>query len=92
MEWALDLVAVSAEYRTELFYPSYYNERRPEPDGLLSRLSYGGPFFNVTLSSDDLFGDVRNAQTAQVIILRFGFSTHAIVKFNVSWEHLTTQS
>jgi len=71
-------VTYPTEYRTEIFYPSYYNERRPEPDGLLTQLSYGGPFFNVTLSSDDLFGDAHNAQNAQVVVLRFGFSTHAL--------------
>jgi hypothetical protein len=71
-------VTYPTEYRTEIFYPSYYNERRPDPVGLLTQLSYGGPYFNVSLSADDLFGDVQNVQNAQVIVLRFGFSTHAI--------------
>jgi len=67
------------EYRTELFYPSYYNERRPEPKGLISQFSYGGPAFDVQLDSDDLFGNVSNVQNTQVVILRTGFSTHALV-------------
>lgn len=66
------------EYRTELFYPSYYNERRPEPKGLISQFSYGGPAFDVQLDSDDLFGNVSNVQNTQVVILRTGFSTHAL--------------
>ena len=67
------------EYRVETFYPSYFNERRPEPQGLPNNLSYGGNFFNVTLSKDDLFGDVQNVKNATVVIIRTGFSTHTMV-------------
>ncbi|KAF8627795.1 hypothetical protein AX15_004221 [Amanita polypyramis BW_CC] len=66
------------EYRTERFYPPYYSQRRPQPVGIPSRLSYGGPSFDITLNSDDLFGDVQNLKTATVVIIRPGFSTHAI--------------
>ncbi|KXN90857.1 Galactose oxidase [Leucoagaricus sp. SymC.cos] len=66
------------EYRTELFYPSYYNERRPQPKGILSQLSYGGPTFDIQLDSDDLFGDVSNVNNTRVVIIRTGFSTHAM--------------
>ncbi|KAF5351680.1 hypothetical protein D9756_007693 [Leucocoprinus leucothites] len=66
------------EYRTELFYPSYYNERRPQPKGLLSQLSYGGPTFDIQLDSDDLFGNVSNVNNTRVVIIRTGFSTHAM--------------
>lgn len=72
-------VTYKTEYRTERFYPSYYNERRPEPTGLLKQLSYGGPSFNVSLSADDLSNDVNNIKDATVIIVRTGFSTHAMV-------------
>lgn len=68
------------EYRVERFYPSYYNQRRPQPQGLLAQLSYGGPSFDVTLSSDDLLGDAKNIQNASVVIIRTGFSTHAMVR------------
>ncbi|KAG2016308.1 hypothetical protein CC2G_009484 [Coprinopsis cinerea AmutBmut pab1-1] len=64
------------EYRTELWYPTWYKERRPEPKGLLSSLSYGGDSFDITLDEDDLFGDVNNVKTAKVTIVRPGFSTH----------------
>jgi len=66
------------EYRVERFYPAYYSERRPEPNGLLSQLGYGGNYFNVTLSKDDLFGNVSMIATAKVVIIRPGFSTHAM--------------
>ncbi|CAE6405197.1 unnamed protein product [Rhizoctonia solani] len=66
------------EYRVERFYPSYYSERRPEPNGLLSQLGYGGNYFNVTLSKDDLFGNVSMISTAKAVIIRPGFSTHAM--------------
>jgi hypothetical protein len=71
-------VTYPTEYRVERFYPSYYNNRRPEPQGLLQQISYGGPYFNVSLSSEDLFGDVNNVENATVVIIRTGFSTHAM--------------
>ena len=71
-------VTYPTEYRVERFYPDYYNERRPEPQGLPSQLSYGGAYFNVTLSNDDLFGNVANAADATVVLIRPGFSTHAL--------------
>ncbi|KAF5338488.1 hypothetical protein D9611_013244 [Ephemerocybe angulata] len=69
-------VVYPTEYRTEQWYPSWYNDRRPEPQGLLSQYSYGGPAFDVTLDSEDLGGDVENVKTAVVSIIRPGFSTH----------------
>ncbi|CAE6434266.1 unnamed protein product [Rhizoctonia solani] len=71
-------VKYPTEYRVERFYPSYYSERRPEPNGLLSQLGYGGNYFNVTLSKDDLFGNVSMIATAKAVIIRPGFSTHAM--------------
>lgn len=66
------------EYRIERFYPSYYNQRRPEPQGLPNQLSYGGSYFNVSLTLADLFGNVDSIQTAKVIVMRTGFSTHTM--------------
>ncbi|KAJ6498935.1 glyoxal oxidase N-terminus-domain-containing protein [Mycena sanguinolenta] len=71
-------VKYPTEYRVERFYPSYYNERRPQPTGLLSALGYGGPSFDVQLDADDLSGDARNAGNATVVVIRTGFSTHAM--------------
>ncbi|KAG8760001.1 hypothetical protein FRC12_009642, partial [Ceratobasidium sp. 428] len=77
------------EYRVERFYPSYYSQRRPEPEGLLSQLGYGGSYFNVTLSSDDLGGNSSIISTAKVIIIRPGFSTHAL---NMGQRYIELQS
>ncbi|KAF9447951.1 copper radical oxidase [Macrolepiota fuliginosa MF-IS2] len=82
-------VKYPTEYRTEIFYPSYYNERRPQPKGLLSQLSYGGPVFDIQLDSDDLFGNVQNVKNASVIIIRTGFSTHAM---NMGQRYLQLES
>ncbi|KAI0779446.1 copper radical oxidase [Fomes fomentarius] len=77
-DYAVDDVKFVTEYRVEYFYPEYYNERRPEPEGILSQLSYGGDYFNVTLSKDDLKGDVNNVKNTKVVIIRTGFSTHTM--------------
>ncbi|KAF9482234.1 copper radical oxidase [Pholiota conissans] len=71
-------VEYPTEYRTELFYPSYFNERRPQPQGILSQFSYGGPYFNISLDSSDLVDDMSNVNSTKVVIIRPGFSTHAI--------------
>ncbi|KAG8908124.1 hypothetical protein FRB99_000152 [Tulasnella sp. 403] len=69
----------STEYRVERFYPSYYSQHRPEPVGLPTSIGYGGAYFNVTLSATDLGSDAKTAlQNTRVVIMRFGFSTHAI--------------
>lgn len=67
------------EYRIEQFYPSYYNQRRPEIQNPPSQLGYGGPYFEISLSVADLFGNkTTNIQTAKVVVLRSGFSTHTM--------------
>ncbi|KAL5507236.1 hypothetical protein ACEPAH_6692 [Sanghuangporus vaninii] len=71
-------VTYPTEYRVERFYPSYFNERRPQPQGLPTTLSYGGAYFDVTLSKDDLFGNSSNVQSVTVVVVRTGFSTHAL--------------
>ncbi|KDR75046.1 hypothetical protein GALMADRAFT_248901 [Galerina marginata CBS 339.88] len=71
-------VTYPTEYRTELFYPSYFNQRRPQPAGILAQFSYGGPSFDISLGADDLFGAVQNVKSAKVVIIRPGFSTHAM--------------
>jgi hypothetical protein len=70
-------VKYPTEYRTERFYPFYYNQRRPQPIGLPTSIGYGGSYFNVTLDGDDLFGDANNVKNTTVVIIRQGFSTHA---------------
>ncbi|QRV94396.1 glyoxal oxidase [Ceratobasidium sp. AG-Ba] len=77
------------EYRTERFYPSYYAMRRPEPVGLMDRLSYGGPGYDVTLSLEDLAGNVSNIQKTKAVVIRTGFSTHT-VNFGMRYLELET--
>ena len=72
-------VKYPTEYRTELFYPSYYNERRPQPNGMLAAYTYGGPYFNVFLDAEDLSNDLSNVNQTKVVIIRPGFSTHCMV-------------
>ncbi|KIJ49410.1 copper radical oxidase [Sphaerobolus stellatus SS14] len=71
-------VKYPTEYRVEHFYPWYYNERRPEPVGLPTTLSYGGSYFNVTLTAQDLGGNEQSLKNTTVIVIRQGFSTHAL--------------
>ncbi|KDQ12600.1 hypothetical protein BOTBODRAFT_176282 [Botryobasidium botryosum FD-172 SS1] len=71
-------VAYPTEYRVERFYPSYYSKTRPNPQGILDQLSYGGSYFNVTLALDDLAGDYNNVKSTTVVVIRPGFSTHAM--------------
>jgi hypothetical protein len=79
-------VKYPTEYRMEKFYPPYYNTRRPQPKGLRPSLSYGGSAFEVWLDRDDLFGNVTSVESATVVVIRPGFSTHS----RVSWAHSLT--
>ncbi|KAF8491027.1 glyoxal oxidase [Gautieria morchelliformis] len=71
-------VTYPTDYRVERFFPSYYNQRRPQPSGLPTQLTYGGAYFNVSLSSTDLGGSTANLKNTTVVVIRQGFSTHAI--------------
>ncbi|KAF8598417.1 galactose oxidase [Ceratobasidium sp. AG-I] len=77
------------EYRTERFYPWYYAMRRPEPVGLMDRLSYGGAGYDITLSLDDLRGNMTKIQDTKVVVVRTGFSTHTI-NFGMRYVELDT--
>ncbi|KXN90309.1 Galactose oxidase [Leucoagaricus sp. SymC.cos] len=76
-DYATD-VKYPTQYKVETFYPPYYNTRRPEPQGLLTQLSYGGSSFTVTLTLDDLHGDITNIARTKVVVIRTGFSTHSM--------------
>ncbi|TFK16812.1 copper radical oxidase [Coprinopsis marcescibilis] len=66
------------EYRTELFYPRYYSQRRPQPQGLPTTITYGGPAFNVQLQSNDMSNDISMVNKTTVVLIRTGFSTHSM--------------
>lgn len=63
----------ATEYRVEHYYPSYYTNPRPQPSGLPETLGYGGDYFEVNVEMDE--ADVENTK---VVLIRPGFSTHAM--------------
>jgi len=80
-------VKYSTEYRTELFYPAYFGKRRPEPKGLPTQMTYGGEPVAVSLSSSDLSGTLDNLNRTKAVIIRTGFSTHAMVGLSLVLLH-----
>lgn len=79
------------EYRVEMFYPDYMDRRKPQPSGIPTTLTYGGNYFDITLSAADLFNNVSNVDTVKVNVMRTGYSTHAmnmgmrLVQLNTTW-------
>jgi hypothetical protein len=65
------------EDRTEIFFPWYYDQHRPEPQGLPANLTYGGSYFNVSLTLNDLDNTASNINNTNAIVIRTGYSTHA---------------
>ncbi|KAG8839721.1 hypothetical protein FRC18_008441 [Serendipita sp. 400] len=82
-------IAYPWEDRTEIFFPWYYDKRRPEPQGLPTSVVYGGPYFNVSLSATDLENKASNIKNTKAVIIRTGFSTHA---FNMGQRVLQLQT
>src|SRR5258708_100703 len=74
------MITFPTEYRTEKFYPWYYNLLHPQPTGLPSHLGYGGNYFNVGLSGVSLLGLSKNVavRSVRAVIIQTGFSTHGI--------------
>ncbi|KAJ9124101.1 hypothetical protein QFC22_000896 [Naganishia vaughanmartiniae] len=73
------------EYRVEIFYPDYYDKARPAPGGFPTQIKYGGPYWNMTLSKEDLAGDPMNILKTKAVIIRTGFSTHSM---NMGQRHI----
>lgn len=72
--------AFPTEYRANIFYPSYFSaEVRPSPVNVPSRLSYGGSYFEITIPASSYKGSANDAaESAKVVLIRTGFSTHAM--------------
>ena len=72
------------EYRLERFFPSYFSAPvRPAPQGVPKTLSYGGDYFNITLPagsypSSDGKDPAAVADSVKVVVIRGGFTTHAM--------------
>ncbi|ODO00257.1 hypothetical protein I350_06886 [Cryptococcus amylolentus CBS 6273] len=62
-------------YSVERWYPFWYNEQRPEPSTWPTSLTYGGDYFNVTYTPTN---SSSNADNTKVVVIRGGFSTHAM--------------
>ncbi|GLB36927.1 putative copper radical oxidase variant A [Lyophyllum shimeji] len=68
------------EYRAEIFYPPYFGAKiRPTPSGVPKTIAYGGPSFDITIPASCYAGP-SNAAAANttVVLLRGGFTTHAM--------------
>lgn len=66
------------EYRSEVFYPDYYDAPRPAPTGVPTTISYGGLGFDLILPASSING--ANLNTVKVALVRTGFSTHSMVR------------
>lgn len=68
------------EYRADVFYPPYFSASvRPSPTNVPKTLSYGGPSFDITLTSNSYTGDPNStADQTMVTLVRGGFTTHAM--------------
>ncbi|KAF8641383.1 hypothetical protein AX16_010004 [Volvariella volvacea WC 439] len=75
------------EYTAEVFYPSYFSAAtRPVPQGVPRTLSYGGDPFDITIPASSYSGSANDAaKSAQVVINRSGFTTHAM---NMGQRHM----
>jgi hypothetical protein len=75
------------QYQAEIFYPPYFSAAlRPVPAGMPTTLSYGGNPFDITIPATSYSGSGNDAADATtVVILRGGFTTHAM---NMGQRHL----
>ncbi|KAH0585454.1 hypothetical protein H2248_008694 [Termitomyces sp. 'cryptogamus'] len=67
-------------YKAEIFYPPYFKATtRPVPSGVPETISYGGDYFNITLPKSSYTGSANDAaESTTVVLVRGGFSTHAM--------------
>lgn len=67
-------------YDLEIFYPPYFSaSTRPQFSGAPETLSYGGDYFDLTISADSYSGASNDAaKSATCIIVRPGWTTHAM--------------
>jgi len=72
--------AFPTEYRAEIFYPPYFSATtRPQPSGIPNKLSYGGEAFEVSIPASSYSGPANTAaENTQVVLVRGGWTTHAM--------------
>ena len=68
------------QYKAEIFYPPYFSATtRPSPQGVPSKLTYGGNYFDITVPASSYSGSANDAaENTVVAVLRGGFTTHAM--------------
>lgn len=71
--------AFNTTYEMEKWYPPYFFKDRPNPQNLPDYILYGGNTWNFTVSASDM-GAAANykANATKVMVIRPGFSTHAM--------------
>nr|QBH67489.1 putative glyoxaloxidase 1 [Ustilago esculenta]QBH67600.1 putative glyoxaloxidase 1 [Ustilago esculenta] len=71
--------AFNTTYEIEKWYPPYWDQPRPYPQGVPDSILYGGNPFNITVNGT-FMGSSANAKAANTkfAIIRTGFSTHAL--------------
>lgn len=62
-------------YVVEKWYPSWYNQPRPQVSGWPEGLTYGGDYFNMTYTPANSTVDPGSIK---VVVIRTGFSTHGM--------------
>ncbi|TDL19044.1 DUF1929-domain-containing protein [Rickenella mellea] len=67
-------------YTAEIFYPSYFAaSTRPAPQGIPQTLSYGGASFDIKIPATSYSGPANAAaESTMVMLMRPGFTTHAM--------------
>lgn len=67
-------------YTAEIFYPPYFSaSTRPLTQGVPSVLSYGGDFFDITVTPSSYSGPANDAAAnTSIWLMRPGFTTHAM--------------
>ncbi|PWN50083.1 putative glyoxaloxidase 3 [Violaceomyces palustris] len=75
--WSNPAGYTNTEYHVERFYPTWYNQPRPTQPNV-SELGYGGGYFEIVLSSQDLGGSLEAIKSAKMTVVRSGFATHGV--------------
>jgi len=71
--------AYNTTYELEKWYPSYFFKDRPMPTNLPTQIGYGGNYFNISMDADYMGGNANyKAANTKIMIIRPGFSTHAM--------------
>ncbi|KIP06833.1 hypothetical protein PHLGIDRAFT_19348 [Phlebiopsis gigantea 11061_1 CR5-6] len=67
-------------YQAEMFFPPYFSAPvRPSPTGVPKNISYGGDAFDITIPASSYSGSANDAaDNSTVVIIRPGFTTHAM--------------